>query len=296
MPALWTDASLDPAAEGTARMGRAPGAVPGGALLGGAAAPTMGASGRARVVVCCLGPFQVLVDEHPVTQWRSSRSRALFQFLVNHHDRPISPDALIEALWPDPNAAAPATSLKVAVHGLRTALATDLPQGVVSVVAHNPGYALEVQSLWLDVEEFEQCYLMARSMEQRGMPEEAAMFYQQAASVYRGDFLEDVMEEWPALRRETLKDQYLFVATRLARVAVDQRDYEAALFWCQQVLQKDRCREDVYRTLFHCHARLGQRGRVRHWYEFCVRSLRADLDCEPADETNEAYHAALASR
>lgn len=265
----------------------------GEAGLAGGAPGHGGPAGRRRLVVSCLGPFQVLVDDHLVTQWRSNRARALFQFLVNHHDRPVSPDTLIDALWPDPNAAAPATSLKVAVHGLRTTLASDAPGDVVQVVAHNPGYGLQVQGLWLDVEEFEQCYLMARSMEQRGLPEEAAMFYQQAAAVYRGDFLEDVMEDWPALRRETLKDQYLFVATRLARFAVEQRDYEAALFWCQQVLQKDRCREDVYRTLFQCHARLGQRGRVRQWYEFCVRSLRTDLDCDPTDETTEAYHAAL---
>ena len=258
--------------------------------------PRINGGSRPRIEVTCLGKFQVTIDGQPVTQWKSSKARALFQYLVNHHDRPITPDTLIEALWPDPNAAAPATSLKVAIHGLRltlTALSKALP---LAIIAHNPGYSLATREMWLDVEEFEQAYLTGRALDRRGLTEEALMLYRQAAEVYRGDYLEELADEWPSFRRETLKDQYLFVVTQLARAAVEQADYQGGVVWCQQILSKDRCREDVYQLLFQCHARLGQRGRVRQWYEFCVRSLEVELDCAPSPETDEAFRLALAGK
>jgi len=225
--------------------------------------------------------------------WRSSKSRSLFQYLVNHHDRLVSPSALIEALWPNPNAAAPTTSLKVAVHALRQTLVGLGEEDLLVIRAHNPGYSLATADLWLDVEEFEQCYAAGRALESRGLGGKALAHYERAADLYRGDFLEESLDEWPAFRREALKDHYLFMATRLARAAIEDGDYQGALVSCLQILSKDRCREDVYRMLFTCHARLGQRGRVRHWYEFCVRSLQAELDCDPAPETIEVYRLAL---
>jgi len=250
-----------------------------------------------RIAVTCLGPFGFVVDGVPFENWRSGRARSLFQYLVTHRGQAIPRDTLISALWPDASVSAPATSLKVAVHALRQTLGNlvESPSSV-RIVSQGSCYQLTAPDLCLDVEDFERCYASGLASEAEGNVTEAVAAYTRAARLYRGDFLEDILDDWPAFRREALKDQYLFVVARLAGAAVDMEDYHGAIVWCQQLLAKDRCREDTYRTLMICHARLGQRSRVRSWYELCVRTLRYELDCEPEPETERIARLALAGK
>jgi two-component SAPR family response regulator len=250
--------------------------------------------------VLCLGPFSYRLGGKLVDDWRSGKARTLFQYLVTHRGRPIPRDTLIEALWPNPSASAPGTSLKVAVHLLRQVIArVGVPEGTsdsLEIVSQDSCYRLNAASLWLDVDEFESCYATGRSFEAHRKPIEALASYARAAELYRGDFLEDLSDEWPTFRREALKDQYLFILARLAAAAAEAGDYQDGIIWCQRLLARDRCREDTYRTLMLCHARLGQRSRVRSWYELCVRTLKTELDCHPEPETEQTYRLAMAGR
>jgi DNA-binding SARP family transcriptional activator len=254
---------------------------------------------RARIAVYCLGPFQLLIDGRPVQQWRSGKARALFQYLVAHRDRPVPRDVLIEALWPDPDAVAAGTSLKVTVHALRQTLAQLEPGGcypLMSVEARDYCYRLAASDLWVDVEEFERCCVQARRLGRQGREAEALALYARAADLYRGDFLEDTWEEWAVFRREGLKDCYLHALAQLADAAFAVGDYQGCIMRCQQMLDKDRCREDTYRMLMLCHARLGQRGRVRCWYNLCRHTLRSELDVDPEPETVRLYTRLLSGK
>lgn len=246
--------------------------------------------------VYCLGPFQLCLGDVAVDGWRSSKARTLFQYLVSHQGQSIPRDTLIEALWPDPSATAPATSLKVAVHTLRQLLTQADVELPLSILSQGSGYQLTAKGLWLDVEEFDRCCTLGRAYENSGQVEEALALYHRAAELYRGDFLEELSDDWPTFRREALKDQYLFVLARLAARAVDLADYHDAIVWCQRLLARDCCREDTYRLLMVCHSHLGQRGRVRSWYELCVRTIRTELDCEPEAETQITYERAMGRR
>ncbi len=254
----------------------------------------------AGTTVACLGPFKFQRNGVPIDNWRSGKARTLFQFLVNHRGQPIPRDTLIQALWPDPSAAAPGTSLKVAVHLLRQLLqqtettAGDNPP--LAILSQGSCYQLNAGGLWIDVEEFEHCCALGRSCDAQGKAAEARALYARAADLYRGDFLQELADDWPTFRREALKDQYLFVLTRLAIAATDEGDYHDGIRWCQRLLAKDRCREDTYRLLMLCHARLGQRSRVRSWYELCVRTIHSELDCPPEPETERTYRLALAGK
>lgn len=245
-----------------------------------------------RVAVYCLGPFQLLIDGRPVQQWRSGKARALFQYLVTYRDRPVPRDVLIDALWPDPDALAAGTSLKVTVHALRQTLAQLEPAGhppFLAIEAQDCGYRLTASDLWVDVEEFERCCALARRLERQGRINAALTLFARAADLYRGDFLEDTWEEWAVFRREGLKDCYLHALARLADAAFAAGDYQGCILRCQQMLEKDRCREDTYRMLMLCHARLGQRGRVRCWYNLCERTLQTELDVDLEPETVRLY-------
>lgn len=255
------------------------------------------ARGEATAVANCLGSFQFRVGGVSAIDWRSGRARSLFQYLVSHRGRAVPNDTLIHALWPEPGAVAPGSSLKVAVHGLRQALKQiGADESIVQVTAHNASYQLNACSLWVDVEEFERCYLLGRERQARDQPLEALGLFTRAAELYRGDFLEELSDDWLLFRREALKDQYLFVLSSLAQAAVAVGDYQSGITRCQQLLTKDRCREDAYRLLMICHGRLGQRGRARAWFQLCCQTLRGELDCEPDDETCLVYRQAISGK
>lgn len=241
----------------------------------------------------CFGGFRVLVGGRPLEQCSSGKARALLQYLVNHPNRPVARELLIETLWPNPDAEAAGTSLRVAVHALRQMLGESSDS--LSVLAHSAGYQLTVADLWLDVDEFVSCCVRGRELLELGRPSEAMAAYARAADLYGGDFLAGAGESWAGVRRESLKDRYLFVLERLAEAALQAADYEGCILWTQRLLEQDRCRESTYRMLMACHAQFGQRGRVRSWYELCVQTLRAELGVEPEQATVAAYRAALGS-
>ena len=249
----------------------------------------------APVEVWCLGSFRCNVQGTALLDWHSGRARSLFQYLLTHHDRPVPRDTLLTALWPSPRTTAPRTSLKVALHALRHTLAEgSADEATLGVEVDGSSYRLNASGLWIDVEEFERCYTAGRSLDAQGRQADALVAYARAAALYRGDFLEDVADEWPIFRREALIDQLLHVLAALADDAFERHDYAEAIARCQQMLAKDPCREDSYRLLMACHGRLGQRTRVRAWYLRCVTMLRDVLDVSPDDETDVIYRQALA--
>ncbi|HEY3079207.1 MAG TPA: BTAD domain-containing putative transcriptional regulator [Chloroflexota bacterium] len=261
-------------------------------LLDDLATTEAGAARREEVAVYCLGTFRVAIGGVPLRAWRPGKARSLFQYLVNHRGHPTARPALIEALWPDPDAAT-TSSLKVAVHALRQTLTRDGERAPVTVEIDDAGYRLGATSLWLDVEEFERYCLAGHWLEAHGQDEDALAMFARAADTYGGDFLDGAGEDWALFRREGLKDQYLLILARLADAALGAEDYPACIRRCQQLVAHDRCREETYRVLMLCHARLGQRGRVRRWYQLCARALRAELDVAPDPETDDLYRRAM---
>ena len=276
------------------RQGTPPGSAAG--LPGNLLEHNLAAPGRstARVAVACLGSFQLRIGARLVDTWRQTKALALLQYLVAHRGRPTPREVLIEALWPDPDALAAGSSLKVAVHSLRQLL-SDLggEEAGLTVQAQAAGYQLCAPDLWLDTEEFEHACRAGRLLEARGLHQQAIERYTSAVTLYRGDFLESAAAEWAALRRESLKDQYLFMLGRLADSAMEAQDYDGCILRCQQLLQHDACREDAYRVLMAAHSRLGQRARVQRWYEVCRQTLASQLDAQPEPETEQVYRQAL---
>jgi DNA-binding SARP family transcriptional activator len=246
-------------------------------------------------LVRCLGALEVHVRGAAIDSWRSGKARAVFEYLVTHRGRPIPRDRLIQALWPDPDALASGTSLKVAVHALRQIFSGTRGEGQppsVTVVAQESSYQIVAPGLWLDVEEFERCCALGTRLEANAQAHEALVMYERAAELYRGDFLPDSWDEWAIFRREGLKDQYLFILARLADARLRSGDFHACIRLCRLLLEQDCCREDTFRMLMLCHAQLGQRGRVKRWYELCVQTLRSELDSEPEAETVRVYQQA----
>jgi DNA-binding SARP family transcriptional activator len=245
------------------------------------------------IEVRCLGRFEVSSSSGRIERWAGAKARSVFQYLLARPHEPIVKDALMDALWPDCTPQSAANNLKAAVHSLRSTLCqvfagTDCPQ---PVLFRQGSYLINPElSLWIDVEAFEKAWAAGRRLEKEHKIADAMREYEKAESLYRGDYLEDEpYGDWTLLRRETLKDIYLIILGKLADYSISISDYESCIHYSQKILAKDFCREDSYRRLMYCFARLGQRNRALHWFDICCKTIRAELNTEPDNETIELY-------
>jgi DNA-binding SARP family transcriptional activator len=242
----------------------------------------------------CFGRFDVRSSLCHVDHWNSVKARSVFQYLLIKPREPTVKETLMESLWPDCSPQAAANNLKAAIYNLRLTLNELLPDkdGAQYIIFRQGRYLINPEiDLWIDVEAFEKCWLNGRGFEKRGQTVEAMREFEKAEALYCGDYLEDEpYEDWALLRRESFKDIYLIILSKLADHNMQTADYESCIHYSQKILAMDSCREDSYRRLMYCYARLGQRNRAQRWYELCQKTFKSEMDAAPDNETAELYN------
>jgi DNA-binding SARP family transcriptional activator len=245
-----------------------------------------------RLEVRLLGQFEVHSDRKTIQWWQSAKAKAIFQYMITH-PRLIPRETLMEKLWPGADPESAGNNLKTAIHNLRRSLCglfrDDDNYQFIFFLQGNYLMNREIE-IWIDTEEFEKHWASGRLLGKQGRVEEARREFENAELLYRGDYLEDEpYEDWTNQRRESLKDTYISILSRLADYSAAAADYESCIVYCQKILAKDACREDAYRNLICCHSRLGRRNRARDWYQICRRTIWSELEALPEKETTDLY-------
>ncbi len=242
------------------------------------------------LAVYCLGPFRAYQHGVPVAAWSNGKGKAIFKYLVANRGRPTSKDVLMDLFWRNADPDAARNNLNVALHGLRQSLRDGQPDSN-PILFEDDAYLLNpALAVWVDVEEFALHYEAGQSLERAGKPGEAMLEYNLAEALYQGDFLEeDLYDDWPMARRESLKDSYFFVLDRMSRFYLEQGRYDLSIQLSQKILAKDDCREDVHVRLMRCYSRQGQPHLALRQYQLCVEALARTLDIPPAPETVALY-------
>ncbi|HEY9088622.1 MAG TPA: BTAD domain-containing putative transcriptional regulator [Anaerolineaceae bacterium] len=247
------------------------------------------AGGSATLTVYLLGPFQVLINDTPLTTWSSGRGRSLFQYLLAHHNRPRTREELMAIFWPETAEKAARNNLNVAVHALRQALRQVSDLNVV--VYHEGVYRINPQiDLWLDVDVFEQALAQARQADAAGDQDATIHALEAATNIYRDDFASsDPYEEWTLPVRERLRLAYMEALDRLSSLYFDRSQYAAAASLCQRLLARDACREDAHCRLMLCYTRMGERHLALRQFQICADALRAELNTAPSPATLQLF-------
>jgi DNA-binding SARP family transcriptional activator len=250
-----------------------------------------------RIDVRCLGLFEIYSDHSKISRWNSTKAKSVLQYLLIKPRDPTTKDTLIEALWPDCEPRAASNNLKAAVHNLRLTL-NNLPVNkhrTPFILFREGSYLINSEiNIWIDIEEFQNYWTEGRRLEKKGKITEAIREFERAEILYGGDYLEDeYYEEWTLLRRESIKDTYLIILSKLAEYSIQTADYESCIHYSQKILAKDQCRENTYRMLMYCYANLGQKNRALRWYEICQKTNKSEFGTEPGSATYEMYNKIL---
>jgi DNA-binding SARP family transcriptional activator len=233
---------------------------------------------RPPVTVRMLGSFAVLHgdDPVPVAAWQSRKARDLLKLLIARRGRPITRDALGEALWP--GEANVANRLSITLSVLRGVLDPDrgLPADHY-VTAGAGGLAYDGHTLAVDVDAFLQLAYAGTAAAREGRPEEARVLLSAADTAYTGEVLADEPDFEPAgpLRAEARRAG-LAVMRALGGLHAAAGDLDSAACAWSRLLADDPYDEDVALRLvteLTAAGRHGEAARQRQRYEVRMREL-----------------------
>ena len=130
----------------------------------------------AHLSISLLGPFQVTLDQQPVTGFHSRKVQALLATLAAEPDRPHTREALAGLLWPeDPNPSA-LTSLRNALANLRLVIGDAQATPPFLIISRDAIQLNPAASLAVDLQAFEDL---------AGTPEESPNLIQRLEVSYR---------------------------------------------------------------------------------------------------------------
>jgi LuxR family maltose regulon positive regulatory protein len=242
------------------------------------------------------GHFELLCDGEPITLRRNGKVPTILKYLLAHRARPVSQDHLMGWLWPESNLKKARWSLNSAIHNLRKLLSTCPSSAPVNYVLFEEGHYRLSPTIRIatDVDEFDARYEEGRRLEKANRIEEAAVEYEEAVELYRGDYLlEDLYEDWTMVERERLLNAYVDMLWRLADYYTESGQPRECIRTCYRLLEKERCHEESYRLLMRSYLSLGLRDRALHHYRLCAEALEQAYDTVPSSETKALHRSIL---
>jgi DNA-binding SARP family transcriptional activator len=243
--------------------------------------------------VQALGPLRLEAGGQIIDwqRWPRRQAATLFKYLLTHRGKPVHREVLVETLWPGIVPHIGLARLKVLIHTLRRCLEPHLPPGAVSsfVVTEGECYRLLTgPHLSVDIDRFTALSHEGDRALEEEWPEGATRAFEAAASLYRGDYLqEDPYCDWLAPERELLCEQYVMLLMRLASLYAAARNFHAAIACCRKALALDSCRENLHRLLMLCLWEAGQRSEAVRQYQVCREILDRELALPPLPETTD---------
>jgi DNA-binding SARP family transcriptional activator len=242
--------------------------------------------------VCFFGTFSVTIEATAqLLTIRSKRVAQLFSCLLYHHRTGLTPERLMEHLWPDVPRTCARNSLNVALSQLRGLLSEQLQLADPIILERGKYQLAPALVIHSDLEQFNRLRAEGRRLEHTGEdPSGAIMCYRQALQYYRGDFLDTFYtEEWTAQIRDSLWENRLYLLERLCQYYFAERSYDQAIEVGRQLLDLDSCLEKVHRQLMLCYWHQGERGRALQQFAKCAEVLREELDAAPSAATRKVY-------
>src|SRR5262245_27534596 len=231
-----------------------------------------------------LGGLQLVYRERAITTVNTNRLQALLAYLALHTGVQHSREHLAFLFWPDSTESQARTNLRQLLHHLRSALP-------------DAGQFLETDGqniLWrptaefcIDVADFEACAIRAERALKSGDPVTTRKELEEAARLYRGDFMPGLQDEWAEVERKRLRQKYADVLGHLIVLSQEVGEFSTALQHAERLLALDPFSETSYQTLMRLHGLKGDRAAALLVYEQCVTVLRRELDTEPGPATRK---------
>lgn len=243
-----------------------------------------------------LGNVELFLGSKRLNGFATKKSKALFAFLVLGKGRKFTREQLADAFWGDlPESRA------------RRALSTDLwrignvlkeggldPDAYLVSDTDAVGFNSDAPH-WVDVDRFGTAIGPIDHIHPAEADRQLIDEISEAVSLYRGDLLESIYDDWCQAQRDALQARHLGALEFLMESNMARGYWANALAIGQRILTLDPFMEHVQRAVMRCHFSLGNRPAAVKQYALCAKLLREELDVEPMEETRQVLETIVAA-
>ena len=232
------------------------------------------------VTLRCFGGFDLhLGDRILDCRGLKPRPRAVLHLLALHAGRAVHRESLIEALWPEVDAATGMRNLHVAISTIRRFLEPDADRGTASILAREgETYRLVLpERAAVDILAFEAGMAAGRAAKDAGDESAAIEAFERALNAYGGELLPEAgPAEWVVMPRERYRMQAAEATLMLTELHLSRGDATLAVAVAERGLRIDRYRDAQWRRLITACELAGDpvaASRARRSYEEMLSEL-----------------------
>lgn len=223
------------------------------------------------------GQFNVWRDGQLIDPWERVQAQTVVKLLLIRRaagGRAVSPDELIEWLWPESDPESGRKRLLPLLSNARHTLEPDIePRDSNFILRSSTGYYFDLDGdvSW-DVRDFRRLVRESGVHRRAGKLGAAIAACEAARDLYVDDFLaEDRYAPWAIPQRQALQGEYRDSLTGLAQTYAALGRYADAIRAGEAALEVDPLLESVYRQLMRYHYCAGDKGQALKVYRNCEK-------------------------
>ena len=236
------------------------------------------------------GSGQVLFDGAPVAGFPRQQPCLVFCYLLLSPNHPIHRDQLAAVFWGDYPAQAARKHLRNTLWKLRQFLeCAGINPDTYLLISDDSVSFVNTSPYRLDTQVFETVAARFQDKPGESLSAEQAAELEQAVSLYTGDLLEGVYEDWCLYERERFNLLYLSALGKLMNYHEKNGQYERGLAYGERILARDNTREKVHLQMMRLYWLLGDRQAALAQYRRCAQILHEELNILPMKETTAVY-------
>lgn len=232
----------------------------------------------APVRINCMPTLQFLQNGETLpVQWRTSKAKEVFCYLLHHAEKPIRKDVLIEEFWGEKEPEKAFTQLYSTIYVIRKTLAASLPG--LSLSSSNQCYQLHLGDSEVDITEW-QNQLTHLSV----LNEHSLSSYQRLLREYKGDYFSAEAYTWAESGQRQLREKWYKTAAHVGLFLEEQNIVEDAISLYLRMQSDYPFIAHSYIRLMHVYEVLGVSSEVVNQYECLKQMLEEEFDIAPEAE------------
>jgi DNA-binding SARP family transcriptional activator len=240
-----------------------------------------------------LGHVEIFRDpSHPLTGdvWNTRRARDILCFIASRPHRRASKDIIVDTFWGEADFDVIEKNFHPTISHIRKALNSNHPFKQNFLIYRDGDYQLNPDFTYrIDAEEFDRLLAEGETSCRAGDFSVCAKAFEDAVSLYRGEFVLGCYDGWAEEPRAYYRQQYLRMLETLTDLAQKEGDWVRSLGLAQKILSDDPFREDIHCKAMRAHAALGNRVAIKDQFQSLARLLKKELGVEPSAETSRLY-------
>ena len=192
------------------------------------------------LLVRLFGPGQAHYCQRPLAGFPSQLPNLVLCYLLLNRNYQHGREKLAAVFWPDCTREASLKALRNTLWRLRQLLhSVGVPEERYLATDEDRISFKETDHYWLDIEAFEQGVQQTKQQPGTMLSAEQADELEKAVSLYNGDLLESVYQDWCLVERERLRTLYLNALSTLMSYHEAHANYEQGLVHGEALLIKD---------------------------------------------------------